>query len=143
MIFAALAPGGTIVLTTVFAFALTATGAGENGRHSVGTTVFGGMIMARAQLGVGFTEFLDRFVKAVSITAYMVGIGKAPVELLHRGDPRPRHAEAARDRIDAREVPGPVGRAQRIEVEGVDEDAGGHEGQARPQFIRAREEDGR
>jgi phospholipid/cholesterol/gamma-HCH transport system permease protein len=41
--------------------------------------VFGGMIMARAQLGVGFSEFLDRFVKAVSITAYMVGIGKAPV----------------------------------------------------------------
>jgi len=41
--------------------------------------VFGGMIMARAQLGVGFGEFLDRFVKAVSITAYMVGIGKAPV----------------------------------------------------------------
>ncbi len=40
--------------------------------------VFGGMIMARAQLGVGFGEFLDRFVKAVSITAYMVGIGKAP-----------------------------------------------------------------
>ena len=41
--------------------------------------VFGGMIMARAQLGVSFTEFLDRFVKAVSVTAYMVGIGKAPV----------------------------------------------------------------
>ena len=41
--------------------------------------VFGGMIMAQAQLGVGFDEFLDRFVKAVSITAYMVGIGKAPV----------------------------------------------------------------
>jgi phospholipid/cholesterol/gamma-HCH transport system permease protein len=41
--------------------------------------VFGGMIMARAQLGVGFGEFLDRFVKAVSITAYLVGIGKAPV----------------------------------------------------------------
>lgn len=40
--------------------------------------VFGGMIMARAQLGVGFGEFLDRFVKAVSTTAYMVGIGKAP-----------------------------------------------------------------
>ena len=40
--------------------------------------VFGGMIMARAQLGVGFGEFLDRFVKAVSMTAYMVGIGKAP-----------------------------------------------------------------
>ena len=41
--------------------------------------VFGGMIMARAQLGVGFVEFLDRFVKAVSTTAYMIGIGKAPV----------------------------------------------------------------
>jgi phospholipid/cholesterol/gamma-HCH transport system permease protein len=41
--------------------------------------VFGGMIMARAELGVGFEDFLDRFVKAVSVTAYMVGIGKAPV----------------------------------------------------------------
>jgi len=41
--------------------------------------VFGGMLMARAQLGVGFVEFGDRFVKAVSTTAYMVGIGKAPV----------------------------------------------------------------
>ena len=41
--------------------------------------VFGGMIMARAQLGVGFGEFLDRFVTAVSITSYLIGIGKAPV----------------------------------------------------------------
>jgi phospholipid/cholesterol/gamma-HCH transport system permease protein len=41
--------------------------------------VFGGMIMARAQLGVGFDEFLERFVKAVSITAYLIGICKAPV----------------------------------------------------------------
>ena len=41
--------------------------------------VFGGMIMARAQLDVGFGEFLDRFAKAVSITAYLIGIGKAPV----------------------------------------------------------------
>jgi phospholipid/cholesterol/gamma-HCH transport system permease protein len=41
--------------------------------------VFGGMIMARAQLGVGFGEFIDRFEKAVSITAYLVGICKAPV----------------------------------------------------------------
>jgi phospholipid/cholesterol/gamma-HCH transport system permease protein len=41
--------------------------------------VFGGMIMARAQLGVGFGDFLDRFAKAVSITSYLVGIGKAPV----------------------------------------------------------------
>ena len=41
--------------------------------------VLGGMLMARAQLGVGFGEFGDRFVKAVSVTDYMVGIGKAPV----------------------------------------------------------------
>ena len=41
--------------------------------------VMGGMLMARAQLGVGFGEFLDRFAKAVSITSYLVGIGKAPV----------------------------------------------------------------
>ena len=41
--------------------------------------VFGGMIMARAQLGVGFEDFLDRFTKAVSVTTYVVGIGKAPV----------------------------------------------------------------
>ncbi len=41
--------------------------------------VFGGMIMARAQLGVGYGEFLDRLVKAVSITSYFIGICKAPV----------------------------------------------------------------
>jgi phospholipid/cholesterol/gamma-HCH transport system permease protein len=41
--------------------------------------VLGGMIMARAQLGVGYGEFLDRFVKAISITSYLVGICKAPV----------------------------------------------------------------
>ncbi len=41
--------------------------------------VFGGMLMARVQLGVGFEEFLDRFVKAVSPTAYLIGIAKAPV----------------------------------------------------------------
>lgn len=41
--------------------------------------VFGGMLMARAQLDVGFGEFLDRLSKAVSITSYIVGIGKAPV----------------------------------------------------------------
>ncbi len=41
--------------------------------------VFGGMIMARAQLGVGFPEFLDRLVKAVSLTSYLIGICKAPV----------------------------------------------------------------
>ena len=41
--------------------------------------VFGGMVMARAQLDVGFADFLDRFVKAVSVTSYLTGIGKAPV----------------------------------------------------------------
>ena len=41
--------------------------------------VFGGMIMSRSQLGVGFEDFMERFVKAVSITDYMIGIGKAPV----------------------------------------------------------------
>ncbi|AKU12146.1 hypothetical protein AzCIB_2251 [Azoarcus sp. CIB] len=41
--------------------------------------VVGGMIMARAQLGVGYGDFLDRLVKAVSVTAYLIGICKAPV----------------------------------------------------------------
>ena len=41
--------------------------------------VLGGMLMARAQLGVGFAEFLERFSKAVSVTSYLVGLGKAPV----------------------------------------------------------------
>jgi len=41
--------------------------------------VFGGMIMARSQLGVGFGEFLERFVKAVGINAYLIGLCKAPV----------------------------------------------------------------
>ena len=41
--------------------------------------VTGGMIMAHAHLDVGYGEFLDRFVKAVSVTAYLIGICKAPV----------------------------------------------------------------
>src|SRR6185436_6482603 len=41
--------------------------------------VFGGMIMARAQLGVGFEEFLDRFVKAIDLSTCLLGVGKAPV----------------------------------------------------------------
>ena len=44
-----------------------------------GLGVLGGMLMAKTQLGVGFGEFLDRLGKAVSITSYLVGIGKAPV----------------------------------------------------------------
>jgi len=41
--------------------------------------VLGGMIMARAQLGIGYSEFSERFVKAVSVTSYLIGIAKAPV----------------------------------------------------------------
>ena len=44
-----------------------------------GMGVLGGMIMARAQLGVGFGEFLDRLSKAVSMTSYLDGDAKAPV----------------------------------------------------------------
>ncbi len=40
--------------------------------------VLGGMFMAHIQLGVGYGEFFGRFVKAVSLNAYMIGIGKAP-----------------------------------------------------------------
>ena len=41
--------------------------------------VIGGMLMAQVQLDVGHVEFLDRFVKAVSPTTFLVGLGKAPV----------------------------------------------------------------
>lgn len=41
--------------------------------------VLGGMIMARSKLGVSFEDFLDRFEDAISLSSYMVGIGKAPV----------------------------------------------------------------
>jgi phospholipid/cholesterol/gamma-HCH transport system permease protein len=41
--------------------------------------ILGGMVMANVKLGVGFTEFLDRLAKAVSISSYVIGIGKAPV----------------------------------------------------------------
>jgi len=41
--------------------------------------VFGGMLMARAQLDVSYNDFLDRFFKAVSLSTYGVGLAKAPV----------------------------------------------------------------
>ena len=41
--------------------------------------VIGGMVMAQAQLGVGYTDFLERFVKAISVTSYLVGVAKAPI----------------------------------------------------------------
>jgi phospholipid/cholesterol/gamma-HCH transport system permease protein len=41
--------------------------------------VLGGMMMARLQLGVGYGEFMDRLVRAVSVTDYLIGVLKAPV----------------------------------------------------------------
>ena len=41
--------------------------------------VAGGMLMAQSRLDVGAMEFLDRLVKAVTPTDYLIGVGKAPV----------------------------------------------------------------
>ena len=41
--------------------------------------VLGGMVMAKSQLGVSYSDFLDRFDDAVKMSSYLVGIGKAPV----------------------------------------------------------------
>jgi phospholipid/cholesterol/gamma-HCH transport system permease protein len=41
--------------------------------------VAGGMLMAAVQLDVGVEEFLDRFGDAISVTHYLIGVGKAPV----------------------------------------------------------------
>lgn len=41
--------------------------------------VAGGMLMAKAQLDVGYVEFLDRLIKAIVLSTYTVGIGKAPL----------------------------------------------------------------
>jgi phospholipid/cholesterol/gamma-HCH transport system permease protein len=41
--------------------------------------VLGGMIMARAQLDVSFGAFFDRLDEAISLTSFLIGIGKAPV----------------------------------------------------------------
>jgi phospholipid/cholesterol/gamma-HCH transport system permease protein len=43
------------------------------------TGVLGGMVMARAQLDVGFGTFIDRLDDAISLTSYLIGVGKAPV----------------------------------------------------------------
>ncbi|HTO50607.1 MAG TPA: MlaE family lipid ABC transporter permease subunit, partial [Burkholderiales bacterium] len=43
------------------------------------TGVIGGMIMAKAQLGVSFAAFVDRLGEAVSLTSFLIGVGKAPV----------------------------------------------------------------
>lgn len=41
--------------------------------------ILGGMVMAKAQLDVGYGVFLDRLNSAIKLSSYMVGIGKAPV----------------------------------------------------------------
>ena len=42
-------------------------------------SVFGGMVMAQVMLDVSFQDFLDRFPRVVTLTSFMIGIGKAPV----------------------------------------------------------------
>lgn len=41
--------------------------------------VFGGMVMARSQLGIGFAEFADRFGRVMQGSALLVGVGKSVV----------------------------------------------------------------
>lgn len=41
--------------------------------------VAGGMVMARGELGVGFPDFVDRLQRALYLSDFLVGIGKAPV----------------------------------------------------------------
>lgn len=41
--------------------------------------VLGGMMMAQTQLDVSFSDFLDRFGVAVSMSYFLAGLGKAPV----------------------------------------------------------------
>jgi phospholipid/cholesterol/gamma-HCH transport system permease protein len=41
--------------------------------------ILGGMVMARAQLDVHFGTFVDRLGEAVSLTSYLIGVGKTPV----------------------------------------------------------------
>ena len=43
------------------------------------TGVFGGMVMARSQLGIGFPEFIDRFGREMHGATLLVGIGKSVV----------------------------------------------------------------
>ena len=41
--------------------------------------VFGGMLIALSQLGVTFTEFLNRFEYAIVLRHYLIGVSKTPV----------------------------------------------------------------
>ena len=42
-------------------------------------SVFGGMVMAQTLLGVSFSDFLDRLPRVVTLTSFLLGVGKAPV----------------------------------------------------------------
>ncbi len=42
-------------------------------------SIFGGMVMANASLGISFGAFLERLEEAISLTTFMIGISKAPV----------------------------------------------------------------
>lgn len=41
--------------------------------------VFGGMVMARSDLGISFPDFVDRLQQALRLSDFLVGLGKAPV----------------------------------------------------------------
>lgn len=43
------------------------------------TGVLGGIVMAQAHLDVSFSTYLNRLDDAISLTSYLIGIGKAPV----------------------------------------------------------------
>ncbi|MFZ1860571.1 MAG: MlaE family lipid ABC transporter permease subunit [Candidatus Competibacter sp.] len=42
-------------------------------------SVFGGMVMAQTLLAVNFSDFLDRVPQVVTLTSFLLGVGKAPV----------------------------------------------------------------
>lgn len=41
--------------------------------------IVGGMVMARAQLDVSYATFVGRLDDAISLTSYLIGVGKAPI----------------------------------------------------------------
>jgi phospholipid/cholesterol/gamma-HCH transport system permease protein len=41
--------------------------------------VLGGMVMAKVQLNIGFSAFLDRIAESVSLRSFLIGVCKAPV----------------------------------------------------------------
>ncbi|MDP2198585.1 MAG: MlaE family lipid ABC transporter permease subunit [Sulfurimicrobium sp.] len=41
--------------------------------------IFGGMVMAKTQLGINYSDFMDRLEDAVRLSSYLVGLGKALV----------------------------------------------------------------